>query len=173
MALESASSPWTGLLISFCFCLAFVLVGGVLIWLTILARRRTAESQRWPTVPGRVVSSEVRRSVSQDADGNSSTDYQAEVQYTYSVSGASFTGQRLTFAVQESSYTAALDNVQRYPPGAAVAVHYNPRKPEEAVLEVQQSSGNTWMMVAGIVFAALGILSMCIGLTVSIIQFLY
>lgn len=169
--MEPSSPSWLGLAIGFFIGGFFVLIGAILIFVTIRAKRKIAESQKWPTALGTILSSEVRRSVSHDSDGDTTTSYQPVVKYTYSVFGTSYNSQRLTFGVQNSSHKYAQATVQRYPPNSHVPVHYNPNKPEEAVLEVQETSGNTCTLVAGIVFIAVGVIGGCVGLVITILNY--
>jgi len=169
--MESTSPSWVPLLIAFFIGAIFVLVGILLIYLNIRAKRKIAESQQWPTIAGAVVSSEVQRMSSTDSEGDTTYYYQPKVEYSYSVMGTAYTGKRLTFAAQGSSQKSAQAVVQRYPVGATVTVHYNPQKPAEAVLEVQATSGNTCMLVGGIVFIVVGIISAGVGLVMTVVQY--
>ncbi len=83
------------------------------------------DSRRWPTTDGIV------------------TAFYETPHYTYSVSGASYTGSRVScnefFDSSRSARTSEMYAL-RYPLQAKVAVHYSPRNPELAVLETEFDS---------------------------------
>jgi len=89
-------------------------------------------SKNWPTTPGVVVA------------------FYGTPDYMYSVSGATYTNKyascnelfdSLWFARHSSAYA------QRYPLGAKVEVHYNPKRPEVAVLETKFDSSGIVLVV--------------------------
>jgi Protein of unknown function (DUF3592) len=90
---------------------------------------------RWPTTPGRIVSSGVERYIDTDADGRR-TMYRATVVYAYEVNGLEYRGDRVTSGgVMSASFPgAARRAAAKYPVGREVMVHYNPREPGDSVL---------------------------------------
>lgn len=82
-------------------------------------------SANWPTVPGTVTSAGIKKVMFRR---------QPQIAYTYSVNGAPFSSQRVSFA---SGYKSnEVDPIlARYPVGAAVAVAHDPQNPAEATLE--------------------------------------
>jgi hypothetical protein len=83
--------------------------------------------------------------------------YQAYILYEYSVDGVTRRSDVWRLGAGTSSYTkASTSAVERYPVGAAVTVFVNPDNPADAVLEPANPSW--FVLIAGIVFAAAGLL---------------
>jgi hypothetical protein len=82
-------------------------------------------SVNWPTTTGRITASDVKKVMFRR---------QPQITYTYSVNGAPFTSQRVSFA---GGYKPKeVDPVlARYPIGAEVTVPHDPQNPAEATLE--------------------------------------
>ena len=59
--------------------------------------------------------------------------------------------------------------VNRYQPGMAVNVHYDPANLTQAVLETQSKGGNLFFIL-GAVFAVLGLLGGCIGAVMAVVS---
>jgi hypothetical protein len=88
------------------------------------------ESLRWPSVPGKIVASEVK------GDAPSQKVPQAEISYMYRVNGREFRGSRVFFGRNsELGRPSAAATVRRYPPEAEVTVYYDPKDPSRSVLE--------------------------------------
>ena len=82
-------------------------------------------STGWPTAPGRITAAETMRVMFRK---------QPRVTYTYSVNGAPFSSQRISFAGgYRPKETDAI--LARYPVGREVPVSYAPENPAEATLE--------------------------------------
>jgi Protein of unknown function (DUF3592) len=97
------------------------------------------KTSRWPTVPGRIVGTEVEAFRDRHIDTDRITPqtlYKPSILYTYEVNGRQFTADRLTLGVVVSSTLPfiARRTARRYPPGSEVVVHYDPKNPGEAVL---------------------------------------
>lgn len=113
-------------------------------------------SEKWPAVDGVIEQSEVVTSRGDDGD----TMYAAEVLYKYTVDGREYQSDNVYFGgdYRSSSSSGAYEVVNRYPVGDTVKVHYDPDKPENAVLE----PGVTWMSYLvygiGLVFFIVGLL---------------
>ena len=82
-------------------------------------------SVNWPTTTGRITASDIKKVLFRR---------QPQITYTYSVNGAPFTSQRVSFA---GGYKPKeVDPVlARYPIGADVTVAHDPQNPAEATLE--------------------------------------
>ncbi len=119
------------------FGLLFMAVGiGVTIWAAVTLRRASASTD-WPTTEGKVISSEVES----HKGGEGGTTYGAEVLYEYSVSRTTHSGNKVSFGDYSSSNPGhAREIVNKYPADETVTVHYNPERPEVAVLEPGGSS---------------------------------
>jgi hypothetical protein len=153
------------LIASLCGTVLLLLIGGLLIFQAFRSKRKVEESATWPITPGRVNSSSVTRQYHHDNDGGGHYSYTPVVQYTYSVMGQSFTSNRISFGIRNSSQGSANATVQRYPSGAPVNVHFDPAKPQDSVLEVTQSkTAFGCQLVGGVVLALIGLGIACFGL---------
>ena len=138
-----------------------VLFGGLgfgLLFSARNAKRKARASLTWPTVPGKVIASDIKVTVSTSKSGES--EYQTEhfrpiVKYQYSVQGVEHSCSRIAFGATNTAQSAADAIMARYPAGADVTVHYNPEKPEEAVLETRES-GATALTILAVVFLLVG-----------------
>ncbi len=110
------------------------------------AQRQAQVSRSWPTVLGQVETTWV----TEDADPDDGTAYQAHVRYRYAVAEQGYRSTRIQFMGPPSfsSRHKAEAFLARYPEGASVTVHYNPEDPSEAVLETTASK-SLWVFVVG------------------------
>lgn len=121
---------------------------GVLHWL-----RKARTMSRWPTVTGRISFSWAV------LDGE-------RIKYDYAVGGHSYVGHHISWRAAGGSSSAdptPQELAEKYPPGSAVTVFYDPNYPATAVLEprnMQNAIFAAAFMVAfgffGLVFLALG-----------------
>lgn len=104
--------------------LGFV-VGGV--------ARHVDAQRRFLATDGTVLSSEVRTS-----RGSKSTQYRPEIRTRYEVGGKEYVTDRYTFDSSTSNSAEELSRriVEGRPPGSRVRVHYDPARPEVAILEL-------------------------------------
>lgn len=138
------------------FPLVFLVIGiGVLLWTgwDVVSALR---SRRWPQVDGTIVVSDLQRS--KDSEGGFM--YRPEVTYRYSIDGKEYTGSRTRYGdwLQLSWSKPAVKTVRRYAVGTAVAVRYDPRDPEDSVLEPGVHGVLFGCLVFGAMFAIFGIL---------------
>lgn len=122
----------------------------------------------WPTAPGTVRTSEVARSRTVSHDHRThrrrtTTTVYPNVVYAYTVDGVEHVGERVRFGSVRGD-VASQHVVNTYPVGSTPAVHYNPEKPGEAVLELTGGGGTGclfWALIAMGVFV--GLVGMMIG----------
>jgi len=162
--MESTAS--TGLLIAFCLGGVFFLLGVGLVIFGIVQRKKAKTTETWPTANGTIVSSRLdqnTRTERRDGHTYTSTSYAPIVEYTYEIGGKPYQGNRI-FPGATMSYDlgTAQGIVNRYQPGAAVTVHYDPADPTQAVLETKSKGGNLFLII-GAVFAVLGTIGCCVG----------
>ena len=93
---------------------------------------REYAATRWPTAPGVVTGSDVRVSC-----GGRGCSHLPDILYVYEIDSERLSSDRVTFGGVMLDWTTpeADEVVARYPVGASVSVHYDPRNHEEAVLE--------------------------------------
>lgn len=140
----------------------FVGVGiGLSIW-GVKTLQKARASTAWPSVSGRVVSSDVERQTRTHRSGGrrrSSVTYHAGVVTAYEVHGTRYTTDKVSFGATDSSSRRRADEVvRRYPKGEEVKVFYHPARPGVAVLEPGVSAGVYIPLVIGVVFGGLGVL---------------
>jgi len=95
-------------------------------------------SNYWPTVPGRVLSSEVdvsRTGSSSAGSSIGSNSYTPTVRYSYEVEGQPYEAEKLQFIQDGMGQQWAKQKVARYPINTPVEVSYHPNDPQTAVLE--------------------------------------
>ena len=119
--------------------------------------REGLRSMRWPSVRGRVTSSEFK-------DGPFSGRYirtttgRALVTYQYEVNGHEVTGTRVFVGDQDfgSAYEAQR-RTRHYYPGVSVAVYYDPREPSQSVLERGVPWARRWKFFMGVALLVAGV----------------
>ena len=85
---------------------------------------------RWPSAPGHILTAKRERT------GNRWIRYSPRVTYSYEVMGTTYTGSRISFGGDSTSFEdVAEDEVKRYSSGRAITVRYHPSKPARSVLE--------------------------------------
>ncbi len=131
----------------------FILMGGGIMYAGITNLRNASASKNWPTVPGKVVVSEVDRHRS---DKGSST-YSANVVYDYKVESTTYSAKRVSFGDSRSSNPAGARTIQnKYKLGMEVPVHYSPKEPSLAVLEPGVTGATMLLPGIGGVFFLVG-----------------
>ncbi len=136
---------------------AFFTLGGVMVLFILWAsRRQAAEASGWPQTAGRIVSSSVehyRQRVGGARTGNLVTFYEAVVEYSYSVSGRDYHSTRLSFGAKAAGSQALAEaKAARYPADSQVMVHYDPKNPSNAVLELKVAYGVTGLVMVLVFF---------------------
>lgn len=159
-----------GQLIPFMVGPAALVVG---IWVIISSRRGSAmakSSRDWPTAPGTIISSGMSRTLDQrDTNfdqGPNFSNFRPKVEYTYTVEGHAYTGDKIVLGAYSTSRQDVSEMVSRYPAGAVIEVHYNPEDPWEATLDTSESR------FAKLFMTAMGVFFAFIGAIVSIIEVL-
>jgi hypothetical protein len=133
-----------------------------------LIRRRSAAKQAasvsWPTCDGTITESYVQTFRDKDRDQN----YMARIKFAYRVDGRDYASERVAWGGRPYGRVPieAQALVDRYPVGSRVAVHYDPRKPREAVLEPKDTGGLTLLTWMWIAFTVIGIAFIAFGLFV-------
>lgn len=145
---------------------AFILLGIALIAAFFVNRRERKAAAAWPTTRGRITMSQViekvERETDDDGDEREDTIYQPEIRFEYRVDGGAYSSNtwKPGGAVGTGSPKFAESIVARYPVGQSVAVHYDPKHPDHAVLEPDNRAGATAPLVAGLAFGLAGTLFM-------------
>jgi hypothetical protein len=106
-------------------------------WSGLQDLRTARASAGWAAADGRIVVTTFDQNVGRRRR-SSSTTYYVTINYTYTVDGQTYSGDR--YSVVSSSFVssnaeATQEVLRRYPEGAAVTVYYDPARPGAAVLE--------------------------------------
>ena len=141
----------------------FVVFGLVFIIISITSRKRAKAALTWPTIPGVVLASRVDIHTSTDSDGHRTTTYKPVVDYQYTIMGQEYRASRIAFGSNTFSSKKSESIIAMYPPNQAVTVHYNPDKPQDAVLETEVHGG-TVSLIVGIVLIGVGLVMAVISL---------
>lgn len=106
-----------------------------------------AQSLQWPSVVGQVIEAESR----QIAGTRTGSGWMVRVSYAYQVGDVEFVGTRQRFSRRIGGQTRvqADDELRQYVPGGAVLVHYDPRRPQRAVLKPGPDQRAYFGMVVG------------------------
>ena len=138
---------------------SFIVLGLFFSFLGIRDIVRANASIDWPSAPGRVLDISVNSDFSRTGNHGSSTSYQAEVLYEFSVDGASIRGSRVAYGEFGGSQNRARRRENRYPIGKNVTVYYMPNNPKESLLEPGMK-WQVWIFLGvGLIFFIIGRLS--------------
>lgn len=135
-----------------------LIVGGAMVALltfaTLYKYYEVRKAAHWRPVPGRIVSSQARSRKVRTAqthnraegDGDLQMRNFAEITYEYRVGNKTYRGSRIGIG-EDLGDNDVEGKLARYPVGAQVTVHYNPSKPQQAVLETGAPEG-IWRTMA-------------------------
>jgi hypothetical protein len=136
----------------------FISVGAILIRRGNRYLRIAAAAAQWPTVTGRVVSSDVAKRI--DKSQESSSEYFVpQVRYTYNPDGVGRDGRIIRPGLEDRGYPReqqARDFLAKYSVGSKVLVRYDPHSPADAVLELGQIGAGS-KLFAGTLLLLIGI----------------
>jgi hypothetical protein len=112
------------------------------------AIRKAKAAAAWPTVPGKLLSSEVVahtgiHSGRRGSKGQAS--YQPVVRYSYSVGGKELSGATIGLVDVRGSKAAVERKIAAFASGKELAVHYDPADPKRALLDVT-AAGSGWLI---------------------------
>ncbi|MEM6551599.1 MAG: DUF3592 domain-containing protein [Planctomycetota bacterium] len=120
---------------------------------------QTYAAQDWPTAPGVIVDAGVWEETHKNRYGMTSISYDTRIEYAYEVDQELHHNNRVTFGtLDKNSLSKAESLYQRYTPGTAVQVAYNPADPNESVLETKITGYSKGLIVGGIAALIVGLL---------------
>ena len=128
-----------------------VALGLLTAYATVRMRVKVGQSHKWPTVPGKIVASELESDTNRH-DQKRITTYAAAIRYAYEVDGKPYESDQIQLGgSSETSQPEEFEGmVKRYPEGKRVKVYYDPADPATATLEPGEMGGIFNMaMVAG------------------------
>ena len=119
--------------------LLYALVFAALMYVAVQQALEMGDSREWPTAEGVITASRIASSHQTSTEKGwhaKRYEYEVRVQYSYSVDGVSYTGNRLRIRPTEySSEKHAQRELAEYPVGQRLRVYYNPQDPERSVLK--------------------------------------
>ncbi len=116
---------------------------------------KALSSLGWQESEAEVLSTHIQ---SQGIPGKHGRCYETSVSYRYAADGTSYESDRVSFdPAYLNTYEKTLGLAARYPQGAKIRIFYNPRHPEESVLEPGVHWSHFVFFSAGIFFTALSI----------------
>jgi hypothetical protein len=146
------------------FGIGMFILGAIYVALALLGRQEQNVGD-WPTVTGEVVDTSLYRK-ERRFPGFTRVTYTPTITYRYMVDGVTYTSQNLDFAPPErSSYENAVEAeavLKEYAVDTDVTVHYNPRAPRQAVLEVEKPQGYYTGLVSGLFNVGMGLLTVVV-----------
>ena len=132
--------------------IAFLVFGAIFILIYVLQQQKAKAAEAWPTAPGVVLSSGLEERRSRNTKTHTTTiTYSPKIEYEYTLMGQKYTGTKLAFGYASYDYRTASEKIAPYQPGTSVQVHYDPSKPDNAVLETR-AAGAITLLIVGIVF---------------------
>jgi len=140
----------------------FLVIGAVLFFFAVRDYRTAQASAAWTPTEGSITATRIRV----DDRGEQSESYHPEITYAYSVMGSPYQGSRIVIGASRaySSRKKAEAFLEPYAIGSKVTVHYDPDKPDQAVLEagVKRGAIGTFIISAG--FGLIGLVAILITL---------
>lgn len=125
----------------------FLFFGLLLTPWMLWSRYRVEAMRTWPTVKAVVVSADVR----QVHHKNEGYRYRHEISYRYTVEGTGYTGSQVSYGGRPPEWTTESQARETLPqPGAAIAVSYNPRDPQDSVIQVIYTPASEVFYVIGV-----------------------
>lgn len=145
------------------FVLGFIAVGVVFGYKAVSGRIRSKAAQNWPTVKGKVLTSEVMEDRFRNATGKASIAFVPEITYTYTVDGREYNGDTVIFGEITYDYITAARICEKFAVESEPNVYYDPAKPEESVLLPKATEGLR-SLIPGIFFLAVGVVILVFAL---------
>lgn len=115
--------------------IGLIAIGLFLVVITPMSIRAGKKSASWPSVTGTVLSSEVEEKISADAEDGVSRTYYPRIRYEYLIGENKYQGSKYKLLESSMSKRKAEEFAAMFLPGNKVNVYYNPKKPQESVLQ--------------------------------------
>ena len=137
---------------------------GVLIFGTLYKYFEVSKASRWNCTPGRVLSSRAKARKVRTIDSLSRAEVGADLNvrnfadlvYEYRIGGKTYRGKRISVG-EDLGDLFVEQRLAKYRVGASVEVYYNPRNPQQAVLERDAPEG-VWQTMAIFIAVAIALL---------------
>lgn len=158
------NSGWNlGIIIVVLVISGFAALGVYLIITSLKNKSKAEQSAEWPVAAGEITHGFIHTEGNQDGFFR----YIPKVDYVYQVGSQVFDGTNLTFGqgARYKTSDSAEEVIKHYPVGSQVNVYYNPKKPEEAVLDPEAVEFRSGLINGSIIIFAMGLMAcLLIGL---------
>lgn len=132
------------------FISIFYIVGFVLLGYGLRSAHRSTKAADWPSTPGTITQLSV-----DVISGSEDTTYQVKAQYTYTVDGVAYEGNRLAFGYAATNVREVHDEIHRKLKDAkSVSVRYDPSDPAISCLSYGLHSSIQFTLVFSILWLA-------------------
>jgi len=133
------------------FAVVITVVTGF-IWLRRVAMARAVAA--WHTADGKILSVDIVQVPAAEEDH-----YEARMRYSYRVNGHGFEGSQLRVGPKRlvfPQHSKAVKALAAYQPGGRVTVYYDPRAPQQSVIEPAPTPNGLegWAIMAGFMLVA-------------------
>jgi len=149
--------------LSIAFMIGLIAIGVLMMHKSLAGRMKSKQAQSWPTVKGRVLTSEVVEDRYRDPMGQATIAFIPSVVYEYNVEGQPYTGKNVIFGQTNYDYIVASRICDKFAVDSTPEVYYNPLNPSESVL-VPKSTEGMRSLVPGIFFIISGIIVGLVGI---------
>lgn len=129
------------MLTNYIISIGFILVGVWLLYRAYAPRQRARVARSWPITTAKILESATVENQLRTATGKVSLSFVPVVRYTYSVNGAPYDGDRITFAKAGFDFITASNIRDELKQGTKTEVSYNPQNPAESVLRPKSTVG--------------------------------
>lgn len=152
------------MVLSIIFMIGICAVGVLFMYKAVNGRLKSKKARTWPTVIGRVLSSEVQEDRFRNATGKASIAFVPDISYEYNVNGTPYTSKDVIFGEKTYDYVTASRICDKYAVDTTPEVYYNPERPSEAVLAPWSTEGarsfvpGVFFIFAGLIVGLFGIL---------------
>lgn len=145
------------MLLSILFMLGLIVLGVVFMYRAVSGRVKAKKALEWPTVKGKVLSSEVEEDRLRNATGKAIIAFVPEISYEYVVNGKTYTNDVVILGDTTYDYITAARICEKFAVESEPIVHYNPDDAQDSVLLPQATEGMR-SVIPGIFFIVSGIL---------------
>jgi hypothetical protein len=145
--------------------------GGIFIIISALTfGRKTRSHISWPSVKGKVLSSEIVESSGITQEGVPFSTFKKVTRFMYAVNGVEYVCIQIGPAVRQANDPIISQITKQFPVGKIVTVHFDPQNPGEAILSPDVPVARPVVM-AGVGLLFISAMMTCIGTTVSLVYF--
>jgi hypothetical protein len=153
-------------------CLGSIVLAGLGWFLLVLGQRarRADQASHWPTGWGVVQSSRIREHIYYERETLiPHARYEPVIEYTYATEEQDRPVTLACYARTALSRAQAEEVAAEYPPGAQIAIHFNPEIPVEQIVGPEELRPSH-LLTAGTALVLLSLLSVLIGIGILLLQ---